>query len=70
MKLPIMKPCCLCGHREPELVPIVYPKIRWWVECIYCGKHGPIKRTKRGAIRGWNRMKNDPIISQRDKTCR
>lgn len=70
MKLPIMKPCCLCGHGEPELAPVVYPRIRWMGECIYCGKQGPIKRTKRGAIRAWNRMKKDPIISQRDKTCR
>ena len=70
MKLPAMKPCYLCGDEAPELVPIIYPKIKWMVECIYCGKQGPIKRTKRGAIKAWNRMKLPREISQCDKRCR
>lgn len=45
--------CPICGHTLESVRK--NRRGQWVVECIWCGNHGRPHKTKRGAIKAWNK---------------
>lgn len=56
-KMKKIKPCCLCGSDTLKLWRAVIGDGKHHVECDICHNCGPHKRTVRGAVRAWNKMR-------------
>jgi len=54
--IPEIKPCPFCGA-EGDFIN--HDSSVFWVQCMNCGAHGRQCRTKRGAIKAWNRRVNN-----------
>lgn len=57
-----LKPCPLCGSpaqtaRMLTLGIMHVPRYMAW--CRECGYYGPVRFTKRGAVRAWNKRKEN-----------
>ena len=60
-----LNPCPLCGSiaqtaRMLSLGILHVPRYMAW--CRECGYYGPVRFTKRGAVRAWNRRKEAPDV--------
>ena len=56
-----LKPCPLCGSpsqiaRMVRMGIIPIPRYMAW--CRECGYYGPVRFTRRGALRAWNKRKD------------
>ena len=56
-KMKKIKPCCLCGSDTLKLWRAVIGDGKHHVECDICHNCGTHKRTVRGAVLAWNKMR-------------
>lgn len=56
--------CSACSVEWPIVLEEIHlivgdlPPLTYQCRCTYCGANGPIKGTKRAAIKAWNRVWN------------
>ena len=58
-----LKPCPMCGSRAQTARMLTLDVLRvlsYMAWCPECGYYGPLRFTKRGAVRAWNRRKETP----------
>ncbi len=47
-------PCKRCGEKERLSVSEDFLDDKKWIECLACGKSGPIKASRLEATKAWN----------------
>lgn len=63
------KPCPICGNKRTTMYEVIYPSglfaKKYHVECDYCNFCAKDTRTKRGAVRLWNKSTNVVSVKER-----